>query len=83
MALCEYEGGQRADVMFRYIVGRVREAVLEDSYRDYVSTALYAQAQNKRLGRTWREIVTPRKPSKPPEQVLAEVIERTGLKIDG
>lgn len=57
-----------------------KRALKEDLYRRYVAESLYAHGENKRLTRSYNDIIVDRKPdNRTPEQIKDDIIKNAGL----
>lgn len=72
----------RIDVFMGYVLARFNRDLETRRYREYLAQAVNNINQGKYIQQEWSDIANPsRKPDKDPEEILSEVIEKTGLVI--
>lgn len=59
--LGEYRGPSRFHAFVLYCSARMRQRAVQSAYRNYVTESLRLAPQGKALGRSFSELVTPRK----------------------
>lgn len=67
--------------MMEYIKARLDESAMADSFRIYITDAVYHLAHRHSFEPRWAELIKPKEPERSPEEVLVEVISKTGLVI--
>lgn len=64
----------------RYVNAKYDERVQEQAYRIYVTNSLYYMADNKRISRTYNEIIHPKPEDKRTgDEIALDVMQRAGL----
>ena len=68
----------------RYVSARLEQELREVTYRYYITDALYAQGENRRMKHRFVDIISGK--VKPPDtrsgdEIAEDVIKRAGLKI--
>lgn len=51
------------------------------AFRLYISDSLYYQAQEKRLSVRFEDVIKPKEPMKPAEEIIEETMLKGGLKF--